>query len=354
MSNKRDPYIDSLKAIAIVLVVWGHAIQYRHGVNYDYWHDPLFIVIYSFHMPLFALISGYVMSIGRKKENSGIFVKKKFLHLIIPAVSWGGVIAGFNILLRITRSNQSYLAIPVDIIKGAIANPYWFLSATFIALSLIAIVQRIHVRAIKWLLYTVIFIICLITPDVLSSQEIAFTLPFFVIGFYLGKWIFREQHAITCAALVAVYTVLLLFWDKNKYVYTSGVNILNAESPACQLLTDIYRFLIGLVGSVTFAALFRKIYVMMHLNNFERFLNIGMETESIYLLSTPVFIFSHKLFAFLQKFVHVETSDVFASLVVDIGLLLVTFIFIKLILLVIPIARKWKWVDRILLGKWKI
>ena len=66
MKKERILYLDVLKAICIVLVVVGHCIQYGSGNGYylekAYFENPMFIFIYSFHMPLFALISGYLFS----------------------------------------------------------------------------------------------------------------------------------------------------------------------------------------------------------------------------------------------------------------------------------------------------
>lgn len=61
--KKRNNYFDFIKGIAIILVVFGHCIQYGSGIlfitNEDYYDDVIFKLIDSFQMPLFALISGY-------------------------------------------------------------------------------------------------------------------------------------------------------------------------------------------------------------------------------------------------------------------------------------------------------
>ena len=56
----RIKYWDLLKGIAIFLVVWGHTIQYG-GSGSIFFDNKAFIFIYSFHMPLFLLISGYFL-----------------------------------------------------------------------------------------------------------------------------------------------------------------------------------------------------------------------------------------------------------------------------------------------------
>ena len=60
---KRNDFIDFLKGIGIILVVIGHVSQ-NERIN-DF--------IYSFHMPLFFFISGFLFNY--KKEN---FTKNKF------------------------------------------------------------------------------------------------------------------------------------------------------------------------------------------------------------------------------------------------------------------------------------
>lgn len=60
--NKRLYYIDNLRGLLIILVVLGHCIQ---NLDLDFDHNIVFRYIYSFHMPLFMFISGFV---SYKKE----------------------------------------------------------------------------------------------------------------------------------------------------------------------------------------------------------------------------------------------------------------------------------------------
>lgn len=58
MEKKRLVWADSLKGWLIILVVLGHAIQNTLGVECD--NDHLWNIIYSFHMPAFMAISGFL------------------------------------------------------------------------------------------------------------------------------------------------------------------------------------------------------------------------------------------------------------------------------------------------------
>jgi fucose 4-O-acetylase-like acetyltransferase len=89
---QRDLKIDSLKGFAILLVVLGHAIQTSTD-NFD--NNIFFRIIYSFHMPLFMFLSGFI-AYGRP-----INLSKKFTSLVIPFVTW------YLLLLLIYQTYQS-------------------------------------------------------------------------------------------------------------------------------------------------------------------------------------------------------------------------------------------------------
>ena len=62
-------YINIVKGVAIFLMLWGHCIQYCALNDFDFFENPVFKFIYSFHMPLFMLISGYLFAFSCKKRE---------------------------------------------------------------------------------------------------------------------------------------------------------------------------------------------------------------------------------------------------------------------------------------------
>lgn len=71
---KRDIALDIAKGIAMLLVIIGHCD--------NLYFSPTHHFIYSFHMPLFFLASGYLYKVRGVKET----LKKDFKHLAIPYV----------------------------------------------------------------------------------------------------------------------------------------------------------------------------------------------------------------------------------------------------------------------------
>ncbi len=70
MSHRID-WIDMLKGLGIILVVFGHTAHAK---------DTIRILIYSFHMPMFFIISGYLFKTKDKYKN----FLKKFMTLLLP------------------------------------------------------------------------------------------------------------------------------------------------------------------------------------------------------------------------------------------------------------------------------
>lgn len=75
---KRVLYLDITKGLAIFLVVWGHIIGSREDSSFSLMS---YNIIYSFHMPIFAIISGLFFN---PETNWKIFKKKQsYLYYLL-------------------------------------------------------------------------------------------------------------------------------------------------------------------------------------------------------------------------------------------------------------------------------
>ena len=82
-------WIDALKGFGIILVVFAH---YTLPVALDTY-------IFSFHMPLFFFVSGFLFNIVKYTESATNFVKGRFRSLIIPYFAFAVLTLLFYILL---------------------------------------------------------------------------------------------------------------------------------------------------------------------------------------------------------------------------------------------------------------
>lgn len=67
----------------------GHCIQYSSVGNFDFFENIVFKVIYSFHMTLFMLISGYLFYYSFKKRNLKELLVHRTQSLVQPIVMCG-------------------------------------------------------------------------------------------------------------------------------------------------------------------------------------------------------------------------------------------------------------------------
>lgn len=124
---KRLEFIDVMRGIAITLVVAGHLIQFN-GMPKD---NPVFEFIYSFHMPLFFAISGYITS---KVTNINTFseyvafLKRKTLAIALPFLVWSFFVS--NYVLRESWSTINM----ADVIQTLLHPGLWFLKTLFFIL----------------------------------------------------------------------------------------------------------------------------------------------------------------------------------------------------------------------------
>lgn len=77
MKSKRIEYIDVAKGVTILLVIVGHV---------SHLPEPIKSSIYSFHMPLFFLLSGYFF----RKEDVLVTFKRMLPTIVIPYIVVGG------------------------------------------------------------------------------------------------------------------------------------------------------------------------------------------------------------------------------------------------------------------------
>lgn len=203
--NRRIIWIDVLKCLAIFFVLWGHCIQ--HFTNSDFSNNPVFLFIYSFHMPLFMMLSGYFASKLEKRSFRDVFTSK-FLQLLLPTIIFGIVYwLQSRFLLHQTHK---------DIIS-CLWYYFWFLKSLFVCIMLFYIGIRISPK--KWIGLTMMLVISQladITPYLFFLQ-LRYMFPCFVLGYALchfKDYFYRYARIITPVSL-AVWCLMLLGFNHD-------------------------------------------------------------------------------------------------------------------------------------------
>lgn len=333
---------DAIKALAIILVVWGHAIQYFHGHGYDYWSDPVFKAIYGFHMPIFAWVSGYLFSRSIRRHKPRDLILRKARSLLLPCITWGIVMGCASLLYDIVSGFMPNLHAIIVTPAREVLNNYWFLKAVFVG--------SIGVFAIeKWLRghWAAYLALCLSTLLWSRWETIAFVLPYFVLGHVYGKQN-QRLHVSRWLAIgsAAVYVAAQFVYSKECYIYISGMDLLGASDPFRQLGICLFRFVVGMAGCIGFTGILEM--SLLQIKYTETLKKIGASTGAVYILTTPLFLYVDHFFE--------KVGGVFAgvpplSLLYDVGLLLASLVLIFVTIRLVNHVCRSKWVARLFFGK---
>lgn len=158
----REDRIDVLRGWAVILVVFGHCIEYTSGHDFFLTHSAynnfVFKIIYSFHMPLFACISGWLFYSTVQRRTTNEIIKRRFCGLIVPIISW----ITLWMLLEIFVGNFNMITWIKQYCKMILTN-FWFLWAIFVCSLLVNLVHKVFLDCI-WI-YLLLMVVMMVIPD---------------------------------------------------------------------------------------------------------------------------------------------------------------------------------------------
>lgn len=183
--SKRDHKIDALKGFAIALVVLGHSLEIADpGLfvpNASFRHH-LAILIYTFHMPLFMFLAGYVMW-GRKVK-----VGKSFLRLIVPFFTW--MLVRFFVFVPAAKYGElgHYVRYGVWAMENAALWFLWVLFFCYLLLIPCQYASRFHKYGEEISLAAVFLLVNLIPSTRLGIPQLQYFFAFFALGYVASKY----------------------------------------------------------------------------------------------------------------------------------------------------------------------
>jgi len=178
----RLTYVDLAKAIAIILVVVGHYFP----DNAPSCYIALRSWIYTFHMPLFMFLSGFIYISFKKEESYISFVAKKAKRLVIPYFAISVIIISIKLLsqrgllVENPVSPTSYLHI---FYYPAAGYFLWFLWALFTYFLIIPFFRTVKARLILLLMsFLLHYVFTLHSIELFAINESSRNLIWFVLG----------------------------------------------------------------------------------------------------------------------------------------------------------------------------
>ena len=251
MLTNRNQFLDVLKGILILCVVFGHTIQYGSGNVFLqselYWEQPLMRLIYSVHMPLFMGIAGYLCYFSLPKYSCLGYIKRRWIKLFPPILWWSVIVLGWD-------NYQQHTSWSLYQTIYQVLTTFWFLWAILICSTLVSVCEQIKNSWLKWGIYVGLLVVFGCTPDILWWNAHKFMFTCFVSGFYVAKYqkkvgLTHEKGIISCI----LWMVSVSLFHKEMYIYTSGFSIIFTGFPHFyeQILIDFFRYISAALGSVS-------------------------------------------------------------------------------------------------------
>ncbi|HET8886151.1 MAG TPA: acyltransferase family protein [Salinimicrobium sp.] len=229
--------IDLFKGILIVLVILGHVLQGK--MDEAIWRT----IIYSFHMPLFIGISGFLFSVDRVVGINLIALIKKYLFRVI--IPWTIAVVIYFSLSIIQNDNLNVLT---GLIKSFISPFYhlWFIPGFLSWIVLTWILKKIitgdKLLLIIGLLISVFSIVLKKYPEIYQdigvlNSGIRLVLHtfrpyfyfFFVFGIIYKRLELKKPRIFEyILPLICFVFVINLFYSPNKLLWTINFFLFNS------------------------------------------------------------------------------------------------------------------------------
>ncbi len=134
LENTRYKWIDYLRGIAVLLVVYRHVLI---GIERTGLHVPTYLVtanmiFYSFRMPLFFILSGMFISTSLAKTGLVKLMYKKFEAILYPYLIWCFLQVTLQIVFSsYTNANRSLTDYTYILYHPRQLDQFWYLPALF-------------------------------------------------------------------------------------------------------------------------------------------------------------------------------------------------------------------------------
>lgn len=261
------------------MVVFGHCNQ--HLLELDRFSNHVYIFIYTFHMPLFMMVSGYFAAKSSSmKLSAKNFLLNKSEGLLLPIVTYSLVITLFY--LAVGRHGFQGIDDTLRLFLHRCWAELWFLKALFLSYTFFYFCKHCQHKVVG-------LIATLILSQFIRDFNFNIMYPCFLVGVATRHYSILTRKATTDKIIIIsgiVFTIMAILWcvdlhpDKVDMGYTLSQ----------RFVIDLYRTLMGITGSLfIIAGLYKALgsHQNEESSTFGRsILYVGRNTLEIYILQS--------------------------------------------------------------------
>lgn len=229
LAGKKDANVETLRGMAIILVVFGHMIGYTNTGGMRVSDDSIFRYLYYsleyIRLPLFTVISGWVYANKPVLETNRLkFIKGKLRRLLIPMFVISTLLFLFRMVIPGTNTTPEIHDLPRNLLFPY--DVYWYLFSLFLIFLAITVLdtQAFFRRMEGWFLTLAgAFVFLFISenlldpvPNVFSFKGAAYLFPFFLVGIGIYRYkdflLSDKMTLLLVLIFLASVTIQQLVW----------------------------------------------------------------------------------------------------------------------------------------------
>ena len=322
-TKKRVLWVDIAKAISIISVIISHTVPNPSHVR---------SLLFSFHMPLFFILSGYTTKLAQTKADFFRRLKKNFLHVLLPVI----ILLPIGIIVRCAIAGdfsqyfeyfKTWLGFSDGLYFGAGAM-LWFVWALFFAktfMDLIKVALKTERSELLFILLGLLGIFLGATGHrlPLNIDLILAAIGFIEVGIFWRrneKTISKYHYPILLGSLALWFNLLLNGQYAEIYIrsYPGGIISIIESLAATYVVCEISKIIEDCANN--------ERGILKKITNW--IVTIGKNTMYIYLFHT----FDQTLFSWLWNRQDGSRKTMILSIAIRLALNLIAFVLIYLIL----------------------
>jgi len=266
LNSPRLAWIDYAKGLTIILVVYHHSYLTltNAGVHVNSWLINANVLVYSFRMPMFFILSGLFIERGLQKRGVKKYIKYRIRYLLYPYILWT------SIQLTTKLFFSQYMISPWGL-KGYLfifyqpnaTAQFWYLITLFNTALLFVILSSLFNLNPKYQ-FILGILLYMASPFLSFNSMIQDTTRFYgylVFGVLISKFILsKDNFRLYSSVRLFVPLLLLMIFSqyylfKHQYLYLLEVNV-NIEHSSFNSIIIHFWGMLKFIGIVIIGCAF--------------------------------------------------------------------------------------------------
>lgn len=302
LSSTRYPWIDYVRGICIILVVYRHVFEGLANVGIGSISYPVLkytnIFFFSFRMPMFFIVSGMFVTLSLSRKGIRNYISKRFDTIFYPLLVWGTIHITLQLLfskyINAQRTPFDYLNLVIHPRK---IEQFWYLNALFFVGILYAFI-KVKFR-ISPVIQVLIGAALFLASTYLYQQhleigflfDVMFFYMFFAIGDLIADFILNTKNY---RFLSSWRTLLVIapFFVGLQYYFTE-INLAHKDDYYVQYQVPLLYAASALVGG---SFIVNLSFILERTNSLKFLRVIGYHSLYIYVMHLMITAFTRVFF----------------------------------------------------------